>query len=153
MKFRFNLDKVLQHRKILENLAQREFQEALSNYNRVLSEIENMIDVKKQALRRSYDLVSQTGGQVLDSVNQIQDFMVLQDIRIDQMTEKLEELEKLVEAKREVLRQKAMDKKILERLKDKRKADFQAEMSRREQKEIDDIVSARFKESKKINSI
>ncbi len=153
MKFRFNLEKVLQHRKILENLAQREFQEALSNYNRVLSEIENMIDVKKQALRRSYDLVSQTGGQVLDSVNQIQDFMVLQDIRIDQMTEKLEELEKLVEAKREVLRQKAMDKKILERLKDKRKADFQAEMSRREQKEIDDIVSMRFEESKKTNSI
>lgn len=153
MKFKFGLEKVLKHRKILEDLAQKDFQEAMAEYNKKRKHIEDLIDSQKQARNRSFSLVSKTGGQVLESVKQIQEFVNLQDIRIEQETKKLDELEKLVESKREVLRQKAMDKKILERLEVKRREAFEAEKLRQEQREIDDNISMRFKENKKVRGI
>lgn len=153
MKFKFNLDKVLRHRKILEDLAQKDFQEAMSQYNAKLAEIEQMEEAKKSARETSFTLTRQTGGQVAESLKQIQEFLILQDIRIARERQKLAEIEKLVEAKREVLRQKAMDKKILERLETKKREEFQAERMRREQKEIDDNSSMRFETNKKIRGI
>lgn len=153
MKFKFNLDKVLRHRKILEDLAQKDFQEALAVYNAKKAEIDGLYTAMKNAREAGFSMTSQTGGQVAESLKQIQEFIVLQDIRIDREMIKLAEIEKLVEAKREVLRQKAMDKKILERLETKKREEFQAEKMRREQKENDENVSMRFETNKKIRGI
>lgn len=152
MKFKFNLEKVLRHRQTLEDLAQRDFQESLSSYNVKKAEIEGLHETLQGARQQASTLVSQTGGQVIESLKQIQDFIVLQDIRIEQENRKLAEIGKLVEAKREILQQKARDKKILERLETRKREEFQAEEARREQKEADDNVSMRFEILKKNGS-
>ncbi|MFN8791818.1 MAG: flagellar export protein FliJ, partial [Bdellovibrionales bacterium] len=121
-------------------------------YNIKKAEIQVLHETLQSARQQASTLVSQTGGQVMESLKQIQDFIVLQDIRIEQENKKLAEIGKLVEAKREVLQQKARDKKILERLETRKREEFQAEEARREQKEADDNVSMRFEILKKNGS-
>jgi flagellar FliJ protein len=150
MKFKFKLDKILRHRQILEDLAQREFQEVNAELNRQISILENFRNEKSEARKRSFALQNQTGGQVLESLKQIHDFIVLQDIRIEKQIKVIEEHEKLVEAKREVLRQKAMDTKIIKRLEEKKKQQFMEEQQKLEQKELDDNSSMRFEILKKM---
>lgn len=144
MKFKFKLDKVLRHRKILEDLAQKDFQEAMAELNKQNEVLEQLRQAKSDARSRSYEQQSQTGGQVLESLKQIHDFIILQDIRIEKQLQKIEECEKVVESRREILRQKAIDTKIIKKLEEKKKQQFTEEQQRLEQKEMDDNSNMRF---------
>ena len=151
MKFKFKLEKVLKHRQILEDLAQKDFQEAQAEANRQTAILDKMMNEKVEARKRAHSLQSQTGGQVLESLKQIHDFIVLQDIRIEKQIKVIQDCEKVVESKREILRQKAMDTKILKRLEEKKKQQFREEQRQIEQKEMDDNSSMRFYLLKKMN--
>ncbi len=153
MKFKFKLEKVLVHRKILEDLAQKEFQEAQAASNAQKDILERYRTEKSEARKRAFSDQSQTGGQVLEGLKQIHDFIILQDIRIEKQIKVIEEMEKLVEAKREVLRQKAMDTKIIKKLEEKKKAQFLEEERINEQKELDDNSSMRFDLIRKIKNL
>jgi flagellar FliJ protein len=150
MKFKFNLDKVLRHRKILEDLAQKEFQEASAELNREVQFLEQLRDAKTEARDRAYSQQSQTGGQVLESLKQIHDFIILQDIRIEKQIQVIAQHEKVVESRREILRQKAIDTKIIRKLEQKKKEQFVEEQYRLEQKEMDDNSNMRFELLKKL---
>lgn len=145
MKFKFGLEKVLNHRKILEDLAQRDYQEALAILNQKKNELEKMVLRILQARIEIHKIEVQSGFDMIERVKQIQDFIKLQDIRIERQHVSVQESEKLVEARQEILRQKAMDKKILERLKVKKKTDHQSNERRLAQIETDEMVSMRFK--------
>jgi flagellar FliJ protein len=145
VKFKFGLEKVLNHRKILEDLAQRDYQEALAILNQKKSELEKMILRILDARVEIHQLEVQSGFDMIERVKQIQEFIKLQDIRIERQHASVQESEKLVEARQEILRQKAMDKKILERLKVKKKTDHQSNERRLAQVETDEMVSMRFK--------
>ncbi len=145
MKFKFGLEKVLNHRKILEDLAQRDYQEALSILNQKKNELEKMILRILEARVEIHQLEVQSGFDMIERVKQIQEFIKFQDIRIERQHLSVQESEKLVEARQEILRQKAMDKKILERLKVKKKTDHQSNERRLAQVETDEMVSMRFK--------
>jgi flagellar FliJ protein len=145
VKFKFGLEKVLNHRKILEDLAQRDYQEVLSVLNQKKKELEKMVLRILDARVEIHQLEVQSGFDMIERVKQIQEFIKLQDIRIERQHLSVQESEKLVEARQEILRQKAMDKKILERLKVKKKTDHQTEERRLAQKETDEMVSMRFK--------
>ncbi len=153
MKFKFKLDKVLRHRKILEDLAQKDFQEAQAALNAQVDLLEKMKNEKAEARRRSYEMQAQTGGQVLESLKQIHDFILLQDIRIEKQVKVIAEHEKLVEAKREILRQKAMDTKIIKRLEEKKREQFNNEQRINEQKELDEMSVLRFDLTKKLKDL
>jgi flagellar protein FliJ len=153
MKFKFKLAKVLMHRQILENLAQKEFQEVQAELNKQNQILENMRNEKSEARKRAFSQQSQTGGQVLEVLKQIHDFIQLQDIRIEMQIKVIEKCEKLVEAKREILRQKAMDTKIIKKLEEKKKQQFMEEERINEQKELDDNSSMRFDLTRKLKNI
>lgn len=153
MKFKFKLEKVLVHRKILEDLAQKEFQEAQAASNEQKDILERFCKEKSEARKRAFSDQSQTGGQVLEGLKQIHDFIILQDIRIEKQIKVIEEMEKLVEAKREVLRQKAMDTKIIKKLEEKKKAQHLEEERISEQKELDDNSSMRFDLIRKMKNL
>ncbi len=144
MKFKFGLEKVLNHRKILEDLAQRDYQEALAILNQKKSELEKMVLRILEARVEIHQHEVQSGFDMIERVKQIQEFIKLQDIRIERQHLSVQESEKLVEARQEILRQKAMDKKILERLKVKKKTDHQSNERRLAQVETDEMVSMRF---------
>jgi flagellar FliJ protein len=138
MKFKFSLEKVLQHRKILENLAQRDFQEAQA----VLTHNEEILNSLKNQMTQSFEESFKTqhgSGQTSEQLKTIHDFMLGQKVRIQRQEAKIQEIRKLVEEKREILREKATDYKIIERLREKKKAEWLEEMKKKEQKELDDI--------------
>ena len=145
MKFNFKLQKVLEHRKILEDLAQKDFLESVS----ALKVEEDQLDFLRTARHKAFDRRFQIQTEALDphgllAMQQIENFIKGQDRRIEAQKAKVQEAEKLVEFKREILRQKATEYKIIDKLKEKQKAEYVEEMNRKEQKEIDELNVIRF---------
>lgn len=144
MKFRFPLQKVLDHRKTLEDLAQRDFREAQAEHVRQQQILQQMFDDLHES-RLEAGRVQQTGrDSAPERLKHIHEFGKLQEIRIQRQKAKVGEAEKLVEDMREILRQKAIDLKMLERLKERRREEFLQEQRVREMKENDEISVIRF---------
>ena len=144
MKFKFSLEKVLKHRQILEDLSQRDYQEALAVLNQRQNELNEMVLKIVESRADAERLEVQSGPAAVERVKQIHEFIKLQDIRIARKQIQINEAKNLVEARQEILRQKAMDKKIIERLKEKKRLDHLEEERKNEQKETDEMVSMRF---------
>lgn len=143
MKFKFSLEKVLRQRELQESLAQRDFAEAQNFLNDEIAKLQNMIQVKEESIRERNKLVqnTQTWGV---SVQQINQFLLGQDVRIKQQNQRLSEFEKVVEAKREILRKASVEVKIIEKLKEKKLEEFKLEFERKEQNELDELTALRF---------
>ncbi len=143
MKFKFGLEKVLRQRELQESLAQRDFAEAQNLLNDEIAKLQSMTQTKEDSIRQRNELVqnTQTWGV---SVQQINQFLTGQDVRIKQQNQRLSEFEKVVEAKREILRKASVEVKIIEKLKEKKLEEFKREFDRKEQNEIDELTALRF---------
>jgi flagellar FliJ protein len=97
-------------------------------------------EARDQAFRRQSE-----GGKTSPALIQVDDFLKGQDIRMDRQKERIKECESLVEKLREILRQKAIDYKIIEELKEKQFKEYKIEQRRREQKIADDMNLMRFR--------
>ncbi len=144
MKFRFPLLKVMQHRKTLEDVAQREFQVAVAKLNFERTTLETMIDSKRQARQGAYQTQVQ-GGSPAHILTQVHEFLLGQDLRIVDQNKRIEEQQRIVEEFREILRQRATDRKIMEGLRDRKELEFKVEVKKREQKNQDDLSIMRYK--------
>ena len=144
MKFKFPLQKVMQHRKTLEDLAQKDFQLAQAELKRQLEILQQMHDSVSQARDAAFRQQSD-GGKASAALTQVHDFLRGQDIRIERQKGKVKECESLVENLREILRQKAIDYKIIEELREKRLKEWKIDKNKREQKRADDISLMRFR--------
>jgi flagellar FliJ protein len=147
MKFRFNLEKVLQHRKTLEDVAQRDFHEAQAALNIEIEKLKKIFTDVAEARERAYRLQSE-GGSTTPALAQIDEFIRMQDFRKERQQEKIKECESLVESLREILRQRAIDTKIMVELKEKKKAEFHVEQRKLEQKFVDEMNVTRFRKEK-----
>ncbi len=147
MKFNFRMQKVLEHRKIQEDLAKTDFQLALAKLNSEIEHLQSLVDLKKKARVKSFELETNHSvpnalqNSILSDSNQ---FQKLQDLRIANQKLVVEENEKEVEAKREILKTKAIEYKIIEKVKEKKKQQFVDEANKSEQKENDEISILRF---------
>ena len=143
MKFNFTLQKVLDHREIKMDLAKKDYLEAQSFLAAEQKILDDMIEVKRRSLAERSTLTAQTTGWQ-SSVNQINSFLTGQDLRIANQNERLLKIEKVVESRREILKDALTEVKIMERLKDKKKADYLQDVRQKEAKELDEISSTRF---------
>lgn len=143
MKFKFPLQKVMQHRKVLEDLAQKDFEEAVSELNAQKEKLAEMEKSVSDARAAAFRLQSE-GGKASPGLVQTDEFIKGQDIRMERQKERIRECESLVENLREILRQKAIDYKIIEELREKRFKEFKIERSKLEQKRTDDLNLMRF---------
>ncbi len=143
MKFKFPFENVLKHRKILEDLAQRDFQESLAVLNEEIQKLEKMKEEVHQARITAFERQSH-GGSAAPALSQVHDFLKGQDVRIERQQNKVQEFQKGVENLREILRQKAIDYKIIESLKDTKRAEFKKESNAKEQKISDEVGTMRF---------
>jgi flagellar FliJ protein len=143
MKFKFSLEKVLRHRHLQEDLAQRDFMEAQNALNDQIAILQNMISLKEDALAERAQLV-QTTQSWSSTIEQINQFLIGQDVRIKNQNQRLLEYEKTVESKREILRKASVEVKIIEKLKEKKLEDFKKESQRQEQNELDELAALRF---------
>jgi len=143
MKFKFPFENVLKHRKILENIAQKDFQEAMAALNAEIQKLEDMKEEVRVARVTAFQRQAH-GGVATPALSQVHEFLKGQDVRIERQQNKVQEYQKGVENLREILRTKAIDYKIIESLKETKRADFKKELSIKEQKISDDISSMRF---------
>jgi flagellar FliJ protein len=137
------MQKVLDHRQIKMDLARKDYLEAQAFLVEEQKKLQELIDMKNRSLAQRSSLASQTTGWQ-EQVNQINNFLTLQDLRIAQQNERLLKIEKVVESRREILKDALTEVKIMERLKEKKKADFLQEVRDKEAKELDEIASTRF---------
>lgn len=143
MKFKFGLEKVLGHRKVKEDIAKKEYQEVVHLVYQEQDKLNLMNEQKTNARSEASKKINEGGSQG-QQILQIYEFIKGQDLRIERQTTKVKELEKLVELKQEILRRAAMDVKIMEKLKEKKKNEYIHEMNSREQKEVDELNVLRF---------
>ncbi|MFZ4403373.1 MAG: flagellar export protein FliJ [Pseudobdellovibrionaceae bacterium] len=147
-KFQFSLEKLMEYRKSVEQQAQRDFFEIQSKF----IEAQNKLEDLKSILHDSFLLRSQLevqGGSETNKLEQIYFFQKGQAVRIASQTKIIAVFEKEVEAKREILRQKAIDYKIITKLKEKKREEYLAEYIKEEDGFIDEQNILRFKTSSK----
>ncbi len=142
-KFKFKLENVLTHRRIVADVAQRSFAEAQAQMNKEIDELNAMVEVKNQSLAQRTKVVETTTDWA-NSVNQINIFLTGQDLRIKKQHQRISETENLVEARREILREAISEVKILERLEEKQQKAYMLEVAKAEQAEIDELTVLRF---------
>jgi len=143
-KFKFPLEKVLQHRKVLEDLAQADFQVALASLNNEIDKLGKMDEAVIQAREAAFSK-QEAGGRASAGLTQVHEFLKGQDIRRERQKEKIKECESLVEKLREILREKAIDYKIMEELKERKKTEWKVHQRKEEQKQADDITIMRYR--------
>ena len=144
MKFKFPLQKVMDHRKVKESLAQKDFQDAVNILNEQQAILDKMNRDVQEAHARAGTL-AQMGGAQGPALSQINDFLNGQKLRIAHQVQKVQQVEKLVEAKRELLRQAALDYKIMEKMRENKFEEYKAERIAQDQKEMDEQAILRFK--------
>ncbi len=141
------MQKVLEHRKVQEDLAKADFQFSLSRLNTEIEYLQELVDQKKKARIKSFE-IEKSGNVPSPLRNGILEessrFQNLQDVRIENQKLVIAEIEKEVESKREILKTKAIEYKIIEKVKDKKKQQFIEDANKSEQKENDEISILRF---------
>ena len=142
MKFKFSLEKVLRHRNLQVDLARRDYLEAQNNSNSAVNARDEMIAVRENNKTYRSELVAKNGNWQ-DQVQQINTYLIGQDLRIAKQNESLKLLEKEVESYREILRKALTEAKMMERLKDKKKEEFVKTYNENERKELDEISTLR----------
>lgn len=142
-KFKFTLEKVLKQRHITADAAQKDFAEAQAALDQEIQKLNEMIAVKEDSLARRTAMI-QEGGDWVNSVGQINQFVSGQDLRIKNQNLRLTQFEKLVESRREILRQAVSEVKILEKLEEKQRAAHKIESDREQQADMDEIAVLRF---------
>ena len=143
-KFKFPLEKVMQHRKTLEGIAQTHFQEAQAELNSQIQKLKKMEELKVDARAQAFRQQS-NGGKTSPALVQVSEFLKGQDIRIENQKNKIKECESLVENLREILRQKAIDYKIIEGLGKRQEKAFKTELRKIDQKRVDEMNVMRFR--------
>ncbi|WP_413292585.1 flagellar export protein FliJ [Bdellovibrio sp. HCB185ZH] len=146
MRFKFPMQKVLEHRKVVENLAQKDFQDAVAVLNEFQEKLDKMNQEILEAQARAGSLL-QVGGAQGPALSQIHEFLKGQKIRILQQEQKIQEIEKIVEYKREILRQAALEYKIMEKVRENKFEEYKAERKIQDQKEMDEQAILRFKKT------
>ncbi|MBC7420796.1 MAG: flagellar export protein FliJ [Bdellovibrio sp.] len=143
MKFKFSLEKVLRHRIILMDLAKKSFLEAQAVQVAEEKKLVEMLELKNSTLENRTQQI-QSSQSWTNSVEQINTFLHGHDLRIKQQNLRLLDFEKVVEARREILRLALIEVKIMEKLKEKKKTEFLTEAMKKEQAELDELSVLRF---------
>jgi flagellar FliJ protein len=144
MRFRFRLQKLLEARKITQDLAQKDFQLELSALQTLNEKLRLMDQERSESFLRSGLLQEQGGPDAGRALHEIHEFQEgLAQRRVFHL-EKIKQAEELVEKKREILRQSTIEYRIIVKLREKDFQKFQQELANSAQKESDEIATLRF---------
>ena len=141
--FVFNLQQVLEHRKNIEEIALKEFSNALLKLNAERITMMSLIEKGKLLTRQWKDLVGQPTkiGDLSVYAEYIQ--CVQQSLRDQVMVVNAAEAE--TQTRREALLSVVKERKILETLKEKRRLAYEADCAAQERKELDEVAILKFK--------
>jgi flagellar FliJ protein len=144
MKFAFAFEKLLSHKRTLEDIARRDYMEAKSKVDASMREMDGMYKQIEDSRVRAGELGA-AGGTHGPALSQIDEFIKGQQLRIVQHRLKLRELMQEAERLQQILVEAAREKKTLEKLKERRFDEYRARRKKLELKAADEIVTTRFK--------
>jgi flagellar FliJ protein len=148
MKFKFAHQKVLEHRKRLENQAQADFFEARNFLLSLEEQLKQLFRSIQEARQRAYFLAVE-GGSLSEELRQIHDFIKGTEFKIKRQHEIIRKALQVVEIRQEALRSAAVEYKIIDKLKANQLRDFKQAQRKLEIKRSDDLTMMRFKREEK----
>jgi flagellar protein FliJ len=143
MKFDFAFEKVLEHRGQLEEIARRNWAAAKAKSDAAEAKLREMYDEIDEARSRAGRITREGGPQSM-ALMQVDEFIIGQKVRIEIQRAEIRTLLAETERLHELLVEAAKEKKILEKLKEKKFEQFKQKLKKLELKEIDEIVVTRF---------
>lgn len=141
--FVFTLQKVLEHRKNIEEKALREFSEAMATLN-----AERMT---MTALTEEEELLIGQWKELTGQVTKVSDFSLYVDYikcvqhSLHNQAAVVDAAEKETQQKRESLLDIVKERKILETVKEKRRLAYEAHIAEQERKTLDEVAILKFK--------
>nr|WP_320190928.1 flagellar export protein FliJ [uncultured Desulfobacter sp.] len=147
-RFQFRLQSLLKYKRHLEQVAKQEMAKAVAD---VLACEQRITQLQKERILATDQLdalVEQGIGA--GQFNRYRQFITSIDQTIILERKKKTELEKILADKRDILKQKTIDKKSLERLREKQEREYTHAMLREEQKGLDEIAS--LKTAREVNN-
>lgn len=144
MKFEFAFEKLLEHKKRLEDEARRVYNEAQSKVDSATREIKEMYESIDRSRSRAGEL-SEAGGAQAPQLGMIDAFIAGQGLRITRQREVIRALASEAERLLETVVAAAQERKTLETLREKRLEAFKKARKKKEVKEIDELVVTRFR--------
>ena len=142
-KFKFRLDAVLKYKKILKDKQLAQLNKAMSAYKDVENRINDLNqkqeDVYNSMVQNAHDGFNLSQHQGKEIVNQ----KILHEMNVEKV--RLAKRQKLVQVEQKKLISYSKDEKGIEILKENALEDYKQELLAEEIKEIDDIVSTRFR--------
>lgn len=144
MAFRFHLEKVLAHRRRLEDEAKRNFMNAQANTAKGLRDLESLYVAIDLARARGHEMQQGVSDhRTTPTLQNIDVFISGQKIRIDRQRAVIRDLKAIEERFHEELIEASREKKALEKLREKHLQEYRLELARREQNELDDLAVMR----------
>lgn len=143
-KFAFGFEKLLHHRRQLEDIARRNWLEAQAKVDAANGKMRNLFDEIEQARFRAGTL-ARGGGAHGPALAQIDEFINGQKVRIEAQRAEIRKLLADAESMHEIVVEAAKERKILEKLRERKHEDFKSRLKKQEIKEIDELVVTRFK--------
>ena len=135
--FTFNLEKILNLRKFREEETKIELGRAIG----ILTELENkIITIARERVRAQADQFSHENSAAM--IQQYMFYLVRLDNTKEQLLKEAAMAEMKVEQARELFLEASRERKVLDKLKEKRQKEYRKEMFAEETKALDDISSA-----------
>lgn len=140
-KFQFRLQSLLKYKRHLEQVAKQTMAQAVADVLACEQHIEGLQNDRITATDQLDALVEK--GMGAGQFNRYRQFITAIDQMIMLERTRKSELEKILDDKREALKQRTIEKKALERLREKQTREYTHKMLREEQKNLDEIASLR----------
>lgn len=140
-KFQFRLQSLLKYKRHLEQVAKQAMAKAVADVLACEQHIAGLQNDRITATDKLDALVEK--GMGAGQFNRYRQFITAVDHMIMLESTRKTELEKILDDKRDALKQRTIEKKALERLREKQSREYTHEMLREEQKNLDEISSLR----------
>ncbi len=145
MAFKFSFEKLLEYQKQQEDVARRDYNESLERLESEKEKYQSIFKVQDQALDEIFFLQNRKEGAPISRLVSIGQFVEGQKRRIELQREIVINHTTIVEQKQEILHVAAKERKILEKLKEKKQLEYKTQMKKKEAKENDELVVTRHK--------
>ena len=164
MKFIFAFEKLLQHKRNIEDSTRRDMNIAAAKLDAVEKELKAMYSAIDDSRKRANECAKVGSVEAkldgasegksnslkpmlvspLTALVQIDEFIRGQGVRIAQHKKIVREHKAIVEEAQELLLEAAKERKIYEKLREQRLAEYKDSEKKRDLKRVDDMVSTRF---------
>ena len=141
--FEFRLQKVMETTRAREELQKKELAMALAELDRNETQLEQMLDHLEQEVEQ-FAGRRKKGSMKVSTLVQYASYTDNLLSEIDRQRRDIEKLARLADEQRDKLIEITRDKKILEKLKEKRFAEYRRKLRQVEQKFMDEISSRSF---------